>query len=112
MAIVAALALLTAGAGTYVTVQVLRGDSSARAAAAMQRAAAPVMSALPAPLRAAPAKMGALAGELRGHVGPAGVRKIRKTLDEHNPALLHRIARFPFVPSLKRDLLGKLGATK
>lgn len=86
VALVAAFALLTAGAGTYATVQVLRGDSSARAAAAIQRAAAPVMSTLPAPLKAAPAKVGALAGELRGQVGPAGVRKIKKTLDVHNPA--------------------------
>ncbi len=68
IAVAATLALLTAGAGTFAIVQ------------------APVMSALPAPLKAAPARVGALAGELRGKVGPAGLRKIKATLAEHNPS--------------------------
>ncbi|MDB5100292.1 MAG: hypothetical protein JWM80_4713 [Cyanobacteria bacterium RYN_339] len=75
LAFAAAVALGVAGAGTYAAMKAMHDDSADEAAAAMQRAAAP----LARQLKTAPARVEAVAIELR---------KLPATVKAHSPARL------------------------
>lgn len=82
VAAVALVALLAAGGGTWLAVRAQGDAAAARTAAGLQRAAAPVLAKLPAPVKAVPAKVGMIAE----HVGPAGLKRIKTTIDAHAPS--------------------------
>ena len=65
LVLAAAFALIVATAGTFATMSAQRGDNPARAAVGQVKA---------------------IAGELRGKVGPAGLQTIQQTLDRQSPA--------------------------
>ena len=68
LALMAGVALLLAGGGTYAALRAQQAGHPARAAAAVQKAAMPVLETLD------------------GKVGPAGLKKIKATMTEHSPS--------------------------